>query len=115
MADKSPSVTFTKSAGCGPLHVNVVYAQDGTTVKRITPKYKRNGTCAAAMADAMGSLASLAIKKGATVEEVAKKLSGIGCQHPVMAMADDSGCASCADALSIVLMENLVKRDGEPK
>ena len=109
MADKSPSATFTKAAGCGPLHVNVVYALDGVTVKRITPKYRRNGSCAAAMADAMGSLASLAIKKGATVEEVAKKLSGIGCQHPVMAIGDDNGCSSCADALSKVLMESVVK------
>ena len=111
MPEKAPSATFSKVAGCGPIMVTVVYAADGTTVKKIAPKYRRNGSCAAAMADAMGSLASLAIKKGATVEEVAKKLSGIGCQHPVMAMGDDSGCSSCADALSKVLTENLVKKD----
>lgn len=103
MAESIPSLTVTRATGCGNCHVTMML--DGKDVKRISAKLGRSGTCASSMTSAIGKLASLAIKNGASLESVAKKIEGITCHHVVPTLGDEKGCTSCADAIAQVLYE----------
>lgn len=98
------NITVSKVTGCGNVLVTLVMKEDGSIFK-IRPKLGRNGTCANAMVSAVGKLASLALKNGASLSDVVRKIEGITCQHPTMAIGEDDGSTSCIDAVSKVIAD----------
>lgn len=102
VAKAMPSLTISKPCGCGNLMVTLVFREDGTVFK-VRPKLGRNGTCASAIVASVGKLASLALKNGATLGDVAKKIEGVTCHQVIQPMGDDDGSSSCCDAIAKIL------------
>lgn len=97
------SQTGDIDTACGTLYVHVVWTKD-KKIKRIIANLGKGGGCPASFFDALSYLAKLAIRKGATPEEVVKGLKGISCpQHK-------DECWSCADAFGKVLEKLLVEK-----
>lgn len=79
--------------GCGTLRVTVNYKDD----KPFETFFRmgRAGGCAAAFTEAVGRLASLALRNGAKIEEVETHLMALQCNKPV-GVGDDC-VSSCLD------------------
>jgi ribonucleoside-diphosphate reductase alpha chain len=97
---KRPNVlngtTRAMVTGCGKLYVIVNVDEAGAPLEVFTTMGKAGG-CAASQAEAIGRLASLALRLGGRPEDVIKQLGGISChQH-----AED--VLSCADAVAKAL------------
>ena len=81
--------------GCGWLYITV--NEHDNKPYEIFLRLGKAGNCASAWTEAIGRVTSLAIRKGATIEEVIKQLSGISCNVPTQA------CSSCVDGVAKIL------------
>jgi ribonucleoside-diphosphate reductase alpha chain len=82
--------------GCGNLYVTVNEDSEGNLFE-IFNQIGKAGGCAASQSEAIGRLASLALRSGIEAEEVVRQLKGISCHVPVWHR--DGRILSCADAI----------------
>jgi ribonucleoside-diphosphate reductase alpha chain len=86
------SKTLELKTGCGNLSVTIV--ED----KTIFITHGRNGSCSFSMIESIARMINLLLKKGDTLDEIRKQLSGIRCANPF-----NNGkieVLSCADAIA---------------
>ena len=107
MTDKRPPELFGKTpkikTGCGNLYITV--NENGGKPSEVMLTLGKAGGCASAMTQAIGRIVSLALRKGATDDDVIKQLSGISCNVPTQE------CSSCVDGVAKILgMKNLPPR-----
>jgi len=103
----TPSTTRLILTGCGELYVT--YSVDGDTGSLVFAHLAKAGGCASAQLEALGSLISLALDKGASVRDIIVRLRGIRC--PSIAWESGRSVLSCADAIAGVLEEHITEGD----
>ena len=82
--------------GCGSLYVTVNEDGEGNLFE-IFNQIGKAGGCAASQSEAIGRLASLALRSGIEAEDVIRQLKGISCHTPVW--HHEGKILSCADAI----------------
>ncbi len=90
-------ITKRMKTGCGNLYVTINEDPEGRAFEIFTQIGKAGG-CATSQCEAIGRMASLALRAGISPEEIVKQMRGISCHLPVGYGA--SKVASCADALA---------------
>ena len=94
-----PGETRRVRTGCGNLYVTV--NRDGDGPAEVFMRMGKTGGCAAAQAEAVARLVSLALRCGVALPEVVRELWGIRCSSP--AWERGGPVLSCPDALAQVL------------
>lgn len=97
------SITRRVFTGCGELYVT--YSAQQEVEPFVFAHLAKAGGCASANLESIGYLISLALNKGASIDEVVKKLRGIRC--PSIAWEEGKSVLSCSDAIALVLEESL--------
>ncbi len=90
-------ITKKMKTGCGNLYVTINEDPEGRPFEIFTQIGKAGG-CATSQCEAIGRMASLALRAGISPEEIVKQMRGISCHLPVGYGA--SRVTSCADALA---------------
>ncbi|MCK4739308.1 MAG: vitamin B12-dependent ribonucleotide reductase [Deltaproteobacteria bacterium] len=90
-------ITKKMKTGCGNLYVTVNEDASGMPVEIFTQIGKAGG-CATSQCEAIGRMASLAMRGGIAPEEIVKQMRGISCHLPVGYGADK--VSSCSDAMA---------------
>lgn len=90
-------VTKRMKTGCGNLYVTINEDAVGNAVEIFTQIGKAGG-CATSQCEAIGRMASLAMRGGIKTEEIAKQMRGISCHLPVG--FGGSKVMSCSDAMA---------------
>lgn len=102
MNPQRPDVLFGKTqrikTGCGWLYITINHCDNQPF--EILPNFGKSGGCGSASAEAIGRMASLALRKGATIEELIKEMGDISCHLPT------PSCKSCYDGLASILSKN---------
>lgn len=97
--NKRPPELFGKTpkikTGCGNLYVTINKNEGNPS--EVLLRLGKAGGCAAAMTEGMGRMISLALRNGATQDDIMKQLSGIGCNIPT------NECSSCVDGVAKVI------------
>jgi len=94
-----PGETHRVRTGCGNLYVTV--NRDGRGPAEVFMRMGKAGGCAAAQAEAVARLVSLALRCGVALPEVVRELRGIRCPSP--AWEKGGPVLSCPDAVARVL------------
>ena len=89
--------TRKMKTGCGNLYVTINEDEEGRPFEIFTQIGKAGG-CAASQCEAIGRMASLALRSGIQVEEVVKQMRGISCHLPAGYGKDK--IFSCSDAVA---------------
>lgn len=99
---------FTRrlATGCGNIYIT--YSDDLETAPLVFATLGKAGGCASANLEAISTLASLALSRGASIKEVAERLGGIRC--PSIAWTEGTVVLSCADAIAKALLESLEQK-----
>ncbi len=102
-------VTEQLHIGCGKLYVTVNYDEHG--ICEVFTNTGKHGGCPS-QSEAVGRLASIALRSGISVEEVIKQLKGIRC--PSTIRQKGLGVLSCPDAIAKVLerTEKVIREGG---
>jgi ribonucleoside-diphosphate reductase alpha chain len=105
---KRPSVTFGATrkivTGCGNLYVTINQDENGEIFEVFNQMGKAGG-CADSQAEAIGRLASLALRSGIHPKEVVMELRGISCHRP--SGFGQQRILSCADAIGKALEQHM--------
>jgi ribonucleoside-diphosphate reductase alpha chain len=89
--------------GCGDMYVTINNDESGPF--EVFCAMGKSGGCIAAYSEAIGRLASLAMRAGVDPKHVIKQLKGIRCSRPVF---DTGGITySCADAVSKTIQDHI--------
>ncbi len=99
------SITRRILTGCGELYIT--YSIERGASPLVFAYLSKAGGCASSQLEAISSLVSLTLEKGASIPEVVGKLRGIRC--PSIAWEQGKAVLSCADAIAVVLEEGLNK------
>ena len=97
--------TQRMETGCGKLFV--IMNDDEYGPREVFANMGKAGGCASSNTEALGRLISLALKKGASAEEVTEQLKGIRCHAPYG--LGPNATLSCADAIGKALERRYVK------
>ena len=89
--------TRKMKTGCGNLYVTINEDEEGRPFEIFTQIGKAGG-CAASQCEAIGRMASLALRSGIQTEEVIKQMRGISCHVPVGYGKEK--ILSCSDAVA---------------
>ena len=92
--------TQKAKTGCGNLYVTLNL--DGDQPAEVFIRLGKAGGCASSQSEALGRLISIALRHGATLEDVIHQLRGIGCHTPVFTGMGNKNF-SCADAVANTL------------
>ncbi|MFQ5835019.1 MAG: TSCPD domain-containing protein, partial [bacterium] len=95
--------------GCGDLYVTINEDEHGNPFE-VFAQLGKSGGCAASQTEAIGRLASLALRSGISWELVVKQLKGISCDRPYGLGKDK--ILSCADAVAKAI--ELYQREKSP-
>ncbi len=90
--------------GCGKLFV--IMNDDEYGAREVFANMGKAGGCASSNTEALGRLISLALKKGASPQEVVEQLKGIRCHVPYG--IGPTATLSCADAIGKALERRYV-------
>ena len=101
--DAMIGVTYRVRTGCGNLYVTVNYV-DKLPVELFINMGKAGG-CASSQTEALGRLASLALRGGVSLKELVKELTDVRCHLPA------GDILSCADAVGKVLASRIKEED----
>jgi ribonucleoside-diphosphate reductase alpha chain len=93
-------VTKRMKTGCGNLYVTINEDPQGSPMEIFTQMGKAGG-CATSQCEAIGRLASLALRSGIDALEIAKQMRGISCHVPVG--YGEGKVNSCSDAMAQAL------------
>ena len=108
--NKSPGIR----TGCGWLYCNSLY-EDGKII-RVLPNMGKMGGCSSATISGIRHLINLALRKGATVDEIYNELVDIGCHRPCGLGKNKT--ASCIDGMAKLIKQasdELVKEGADGK
>jgi ribonucleoside-diphosphate reductase alpha chain len=97
--------TQRMETGCGKLFV--IMNDDEFGPREVFANMGKAGGCASSNTEALGRLISLALKKGASTEEVTEQLKGIRCHAPYG--LGPNATLSCADAIGKALERRYVR------
>jgi len=97
--------TQRMETGCGKLFV--IMNDDEYGPREVFANMGKAGGCASSNTEALGRLISLALKKGASAEEVTEQLKGIRCHAPYG--LGPNATLSCADAIGKALERRYVR------
>ena len=86
--------------GCGSNYISVSFDENGKPFE-IFSTLGKTGGCGSAQNESIGRMASLALRNGATIEDVIRHLRGIQCNRPVG--FGDNRVLSCGDGISQAL------------
>ncbi|MEK7688751.1 MAG: vitamin B12-dependent ribonucleotide reductase, partial [Deltaproteobacteria bacterium] len=89
--------TRKMKTGCGNLYITINEDEEGRPFEIFTQIGKAGG-CAASQCEAIGRMASLALRSGIQAEEIIKHMRGISCHVPVGYGKEK--ILSCADAVA---------------
>ncbi len=92
-----PGRTRKLKTGCGNIFVTITTDEDGKPLE-IFVKHGKAGVCSQAQCEAIGRLASLALRSDVDPREIGKQLAGITCHEPYGFGPDK--VLSCADAIA---------------
>ena len=93
-------LTKRMDTSCGSLYVTINWDETGRPFEVFTSMGKAGG-CASSQSEAIGRLASLALRSGVDPEQVARQLRGISCHLP--RGIGKKRISSCADAVAQAL------------
>jgi len=93
--DVLPGRTRKLKTGCGNIFVTITTGEDGQPLE-LFAKHGKAGVCSQAQCEAIGRLASLALRSDVDPREIEKQLAGITCHAPFGFGPDK--ILSCADA-----------------
>ena len=96
-----PSRTIKAETPCGPCYVTVTFADDQPF--ELFLRMKKNGCCQRASVEAVGKLASLALRSGVDPGDIFKTLKGINCGRT--AWNEGAMVMSCFDAVASAYQE----------
>jgi len=96
-----PSRTIKAETPCGPCYITVTFADDQPF--ELFLRMKKNGCCQRASVEAVGKLASLALRSGADPGDIFKTLKGINCGRS--AWHEGAMVMSCFDAVASAYQE----------
>jgi ribonucleoside-diphosphate reductase alpha chain len=96
--------TQRMETGCGKLFV--IMNDDEYGPREVFANMGKAGGCASSNTEALGRLISLALKKGASADEVVNQLKGIRCHVPIG--MGPNATLSCADAIGKALERRYV-------
>lgn len=103
-----PPVTFGATrkikTGCGNLYVTINQDEKGELFEVFNQMGKAGG-CADSQAEAIGRLASLALRSGIHPKEIIKELKGISCHRPFG--FGSARILSCADAIGKAIEQHM--------
>ncbi|MCY3957003.1 MAG: vitamin B12-dependent ribonucleotide reductase [Chloroflexi bacterium] len=108
--DQIHGTTTRIRTGCGPLFVTINDDERGLPFETFATLGKAGG-CAAAQTEAIGRLASLALRSGVPVEEVHKTLRGITCHRPAGFGSDR--VLSCGDGIAQAMAKRIDVENGD--
>ena len=108
--DQIHGTTTRIRTGCGPLFVTINDDERGLPFETFATLGKAGG-CAAAQTEAIGRLASLALRSGVPVEEVQKTLRGITCHRP--AGFGPERVLSCGDGIAQAMAKRIHVENGD--
>ena len=91
------------ATGCGHLYVTVNNDELGPC--EVLIHLGKVGACASSMLEAIGRLISISLRSGISGKDIVKQLRGIRC--PSINWAEGRVVQSCADAIAMVLEEQL--------
>lgn len=100
---KLPSITREVNTPCGNCYVTVTFGADDDWPEELFLRMKKQGTCQMASTEAVGKLASLALRSGADPRDVFKYLKGINCGRT--AFDEGEMLCSCWDAIALAYRE----------
>lgn len=101
--------TTTKiTTGCGNLYITINEDEQGDPFE-VFMQIGKAGGCAASQLEAVGRLASLALRSGVELKAIIDQLRGIRCPSP--SWNQDGRIFSCADAIARVIERRLGKKD----
>ena len=99
--------TTTKiTTGCGNLYITINEDEGGYPFE-VFMQIGKAGGCAASQLEAIGRLASLALRSGVDLKSIIDQLRGIRCPSP--SWNEDGRIFSCADAIARVIESRLGK------
>ena len=108
---KRPEVAESRTTkinnGCGSNYISVSFDENGKPFE-IFSTLGKTGGCGSAQNESIGRMASLALRNGATIEDVIRHLRGIQCNRPVG--FGDNRVLSCGDGISQALERIMGKR-----
>ncbi|MYD94672.1 MAG: vitamin B12-dependent ribonucleotide reductase [Chloroflexi bacterium] len=108
--DQIHGTTTRIRTGCGPLFVTINDDERGLPFETFATLGKAGG-CAAAQTEAIGRLASLALRSGVPVAEVQKTLRGITCHRPAGFGPDR--VLSCGDGIAQAMARRIDVENGD--
>jgi len=98
--DVLPGRTRKLKTGCGNIFVTITTGEDGRPLE-LFAKHGKAGVCSQAQCEAIGRLASLALRSDVDPGQIEKQLAGITCHAPFGFGPDK--ILSCADAIARAL------------
>ncbi len=93
--------TRRSKTGCGNIYVTA-NKNDSGKIEEVFIRLGKAGGCASSQTEALGRLITLALRCGASLEDIIKQLLGIGCHQPIFA-GSGTKVLSCADAVAKAL------------
>jgi len=99
--DVTKGYTKKVPTGCGSLYVTLNEDEETGQLFEVFARIGKAGGCASSQSEAVGRLASMALRAGMDPEEVIEQLRSISCHTP--AWSPGGKVMSCADAISKAL------------
>jgi len=93
--------TCKAKTGCGNIYITGNYDENKNLIE-VFIRLGKAGGCASSQSEALGRLISIALRHGATPEDIIHQLRGIGCHTPVFTGMGNKNL-SCADAVANTL------------
>lgn len=94
MNDVFKGNTHRIKVGCGYLYATLATGQEGALAQ---VRLGKGGTCASSQCEALGRAIAVALRHGATMNELSTQLKGITCSVPT------NDVKSCADGIAQIL------------
>lgn len=96
--------TYEVGTGCGEVYVTCNDAPDGSLFE-VFSRLGKSGGCGSATSEAVGKLASIALRSGTAPADLVKGLSGIQCHKS----------PSCLDAVAAAIREHEQRKEAGPE